>query len=107
MNINGFARSIMSKQADNEKFLKLVATCIERQLQEWDKNYEVIVMKMKDYEFTIRNKETEYCLQLSENEAALLQQQGPYRLDRRIWEELRDQGLPIQRGYGNYIDTVL
>ncbi|WP_154663566.1 hypothetical protein [Neobacillus dielmonensis] len=107
MNISGFARGLMSKNYSTERFLLHVANCVEGQLKEWDEKYEVLVLKLKNYEFIVKMGDQDYYLPLPEEEIAALQQMGAFALDRRVWRELENQGLPIQRGHGNYINYVL
>lgn len=107
MNINNLARSYTAKNLNGEDFLKHVANLIERQLKEWDSVFEVIVKKFVNYELIIKTNELDYHVDLSENELYFLQQKGPYALDRKVWGELQNQGLPIINGFGDYLDFVL
>jgi hypothetical protein len=107
MNINGMARSFMARYKYVEDFLLYVANIIEEQLQEWDKNYEVIVMKLQNYEIVVKNHHHDYQIQLSTKEIETLKKQGPYQLDRKIWSGFVNQELPIKKGYGNYIKMFL
>ncbi|MCM3571430.1 hypothetical protein [Neobacillus mesonae] len=107
MNINGFTRGLMAHNYNSEKYLLHVAGCVERQLIEWDPQYEMLVMKFKNYEIVIKNVERDYHLQISEEEAASLQKISPFKLDQKIWRELEKQGLEISKGNGNYLDTIL
>jgi uncharacterized protein YqgQ len=107
MNINGEARKNVARNLSREEFLKYVATAIERQLKEWDENYEVYVMKLKKYEIVIYHGDQYYHVKLAENELDSLQKTSPLELDRKVWKELEKQGLPIIRGKGNYIEMVL
>ncbi|WP_462411688.1 hypothetical protein [Neobacillus sp. Marseille-QA0830] len=107
MNISGFARGLMSKNYNPERFLLHVANCVEGQLKEWDEKFEVMVLKLKKYEIIISTDDEDYYIPLPDEEIAALQQMGAFALDHRIWKELEDQGLSIERGHGNYIDYVL
>lgn len=110
MNINGLARGLMSSRKSGEEFYLHVVNCIEQQLKEWNEDYEeAIVMKLgnADYQLMIRNKEQVYCVALSQQEIESLQKSSPYALDHILWRDLEKQGLPIIRGFGNYIDAVL
>lgn len=100
MNSSGWIRGMMSKNVSAEKFLLHVATCIEGQLKEWDTNYEVYVMKFTDYQFVVKNGEKYIELKLTADEVTQLQSQSPYSLDKRIWTELKEQGLTILMGMG-------
>ncbi|WP_338472459.1 hypothetical protein R4Z10_06870 [Niallia sp. XMNu-256] len=106
MNINGFARGLMAKNDSEEKFLKHVASLVERQLKEWDEQYEVMVMKLTHYEFVVNHNDHFYHLQLTIHDIHKLQQKSPYALDRKIWKELEKQGLTIKRDKGNYIAVM-
>lgn len=110
MNVSGEGRKNVAHNLRREEFLKYVATAIEKQLKEWDENYEVYVMKLKKYEIMINNGEHYYHVKLAENELDSLQKASPFELDRKVWKELIKQELPIKRGEGdegNYIDMVL
>jgi hypothetical protein len=107
MNINGMARSYMARFQSGEEFFKRVADFIERQLHEWDPNYEVFLMKFSDYELMVKNGERYYHVFVTEPELTELQKRAPYALDQKIWKELEKQGLPILKGYGNYLDSIL
>jgi hypothetical protein len=107
MNVNGYARGYVTRNQDGEQFLKYVGKVIEQQLKEWDGNYEVIVMKLKDYEFIVKKMEHYYHIQLTEKELELLLKSGSYQLDRKLWRELENQGLTIIKGTGDYLEMVL
>jgi hypothetical protein len=107
MNMMGFLRGYMSKNYSSEKFIKHVSDIIEKQLQEWDLNYEVFLMKLTNYELMIKNGETYYHLEISEQELNFLQNKSPFSLDRKIWLEMQKQGIQIFKGYGDYLDKVL
>ena len=107
MNVNRFARSIMAENYDGESFLLHVSAVIERQLKEWDETYDVIVMKLIDYEVVVKKENRYYELLLTEKALLSLQQKSPYALDRYLWLELEKQGLRIVRGNGDYIESVM
>ena len=54
MNVSGFTRGYMSKNMTGETFFMKVADTIEKQLQEWDSTYHVLLLKLKDS--TIKEK---------------------------------------------------
>ncbi len=66
-----------------------------------------MVMKLSKYELVVKNTEHYYYVYITKDEINFLQQQSPYALDRKVWGELANQGLPIIRGKGNYINLVL
>jgi hypothetical protein len=107
MNINEMVRSYMVRIMNDEDFLKHVAELVERQLHEWDLNYEVFIMKFTDYELVVKNSEQYYEVKLNEQELEMLRLKGLFKLDQKIWRELVDNGLPVMEGYGNYMETVL
>ena len=107
MNRNGFARGLMAKNYSGEKFLLHVSDVIERQLKEWNDAYEVMVMKLVDYEFVVKKDNGYYELMISEKELDTLQATAPFALDRHVWKELEKQGVEIVRGYGDYIESVM
>jgi len=80
---------------------------IEKQLQEWDPNFEVFLMKLSNYELMIKNGEAYYYVELTEQELDFLQNKSPFSLDRKIWLELENQGIQIFKGFGDYLDKVL
>lgn len=106
MNTNAMIRSYMAKHKSSEEYLLHVGRCIERQLQEWNVNYAVNIMKFKNYEFVVKNGEIYYHTQLLEDEIEELKDKGPYALDRKIWVELARKGLEIKMGYGNYLERI-
>lgn len=106
MNISGVIRGYMTKNMSVEEFIVHVATLMEKQLKEWDENFEVYVMKLADYEFVVKNNTTYYGTDIPEEEIAALQNESPFALDKKLWTELEKQGLNILRGYGDYLDKV-
>jgi hypothetical protein len=100
-------RGYISKGYSNEKFIQHVVDMIEKQLQEWDPNYEVFLMKLSNYELMIKNGEAYYYVELTEQELDFLQNKSPFSLDRKIWLELENQGIQIFKGFGDYLDKVL
>jgi endo-beta-N-acetylglucosaminidase D len=96
----------MSKGLSGEEFIKHVAKIMEKQLKEWDDQYEVFLMKLVNYEFMIKNGNTYYNVELSEHELQFLQNKSPFSVDRKVWTELQNQGLPIIIGVGDYLDKV-
>ncbi|KMM39176.1 hypothetical protein [Guptibacillus hwajinpoensis] len=107
MNSNGFARGLLAKHYNGEKFLLHVADVIERQLKEWSVVYEVMVMKLSDYKIVVKKDNRYYELVISEKELDTLQATAPFALDRFVWKELEKQGIEIVRGYGDYIERVM
>ncbi|WP_019241722.1 MULTISPECIES: hypothetical protein [Bacillus] len=107
MNINGMVRGFISKEYDPEYFLKHIAITIEHQLKEWDPYYEVLIMKMVDYHFIVKNKGEYYTIIISEEEVRNLQKKDLFALDQFIWKELTRQGVILYKGYGNYLENVL
>ncbi|MFB6468782.1 hypothetical protein ACE38V_18655 [Cytobacillus sp. Hz8] len=80
MIVNGVIRSYISKSMKAERFIFLVAELIESQLQEWDRAYELILMKQADYTIVVKNKVDSYEVTIAENELATLQKRSPYSL---------------------------
>jgi len=107
MNSMGLIRGYLSKTYNNENFMILVGESIEKQLQEWDGTYAVNIMKFQNYIFIVKNGETEYRVDISEELLADLQSRGPYALDKQIWLSLERQGMKILTGYGDYLKKVL
>lgn len=107
MNISGMARGYMAKHFRAEDFLIHVSKMIERQLQEWNNNYQVIIMKFDKYEWNVKIDDVYYTIDLTEDEINELKERDPYALDRKLWKDLQSQDLEILKGYGNYIDFVI
>jgi hypothetical protein len=107
MNVNGYARGLMSRNMDGEKYLEHIAKIMELQLKEWDEEYEVMVMKLVNYEWVINNKDIFYHVELSDQDLQVLQKKDPFAIDRKLWLDLEKQGLPIIKGVGNYLDRVM
>ncbi|MDQ0257052.1 hypothetical protein J2S74_004497 [Evansella vedderi] len=106
MNTTGFIRGLMSKNVSNEDYLKHVTSTVEQQLQEWDPEYKVFVMKLSNYEIIVKKEFQYYQLSLPETELSALQNKSPYSLDKKIWSELVHQGLHLEWGPGNYLEYV-
>ncbi|MCA0172960.1 hypothetical protein [Bacillus sp. RAR_GA_16] len=103
MNVNRFARNIMAKDYDGERFLLHVAEVMERQLKEWDAAYEVVVMKLIDYEVVIKKENRSYELLLTEKDLLLLQQTSPYALESLFVAGIREAGASdCEREWGLY-----
>jgi hypothetical protein len=85
MNMNGMARGYMACNLSVEDFLIHVAKVTEAQLKEWDGEYEVILMKLANYELVIKINELNYYVTLSQKELHCLQKKDPFALDRKIW----------------------
>ncbi|TKD72185.1 hypothetical protein [Pseudalkalibacillus hwajinpoensis] len=83
MNCNGFTRGLMAKNYSGEKFLLHVCDVIERQLNEWSDDFEVMVMKLVDYELVVKKENKYYEMTLSEKDIETLQNKFPFSLDRR------------------------
>lgn len=107
MNVSGFIRGYMSKNMTGETFFMKVADTIEKQLQEWDSTYHVLLLKLKDYVLIVQKGETSYELTISEQELAQHQSRSPFSLDHKIWCVLQQEGLQIVKGKGNYIDHCI
>ena len=68
----------MSKNLGHEEFLQHVGNTIEKQLQEWNENYQVNIMKMENYHFIVKNRDKDYWLEITEEELIKLQNKSPY-----------------------------
>lgn len=106
MNSSGFIRGLMSKNLGHEEFLQHVGNTIEKQLQEWDENYQVNIMKMENYHFIVKNGDKDYWLEITEEELIKLQNKSPFSLDFRLWTMLVVQGIEIKFGDGDYLLKV-
>lgn len=107
MNINAIARGMMTKRCTPDDFIQHVASMIEYQLKEWDEEYEVFLMKFQDYQLVVKRRNLYYDVFMTEEAIAEMQAHGAFTLDRVIWMTLHKQGLPIYKGFGNYIEAVL
>ena|SRR5690625_1388573 len=107
MNCQGWIRGMMSKSYETEKFLIHVVETIQRQLALWNENYEVKLLQNllsdSNYYIEIRFGEKTYKVAVNESEAARLQDEGAFKLDRYIWRSLVAQGLAIEPSEGNYL----
>lgn len=107
MNVSGVIRGMMSKKFSGEEFFLKVAQTMESQLNEWEKGYVLFVLKLKDYEIWVKkNEEYIYHISIQEKLARELQQKSPFSLDTVLWKQLEEQGLAIQKGFGNYMDVM-
>lgn len=106
MNISGMVRGYMSKNMNSEKFMITVVESIEKQLKDWDQEYEVLLLKLKNYEIIVKKKDYSYHVSLSDDELSSLQLKSPFSLDRKIWNELQSLGIEIIKGHSKYIDYV-
>ncbi|WP_147532958.1 hypothetical protein [Bacillus marasmi] len=107
MYVSSWIRAYMSRSMKNEEFLIRVANVVEQQLKEWDENYEVYVLKLKDYEFNVKNGDCYYDVMISEEELDSLQKQAPFSLDIKLWKDLEQKGVEIIKGDSSYLDSIL
>lgn len=109
MNASGMIRGYMSKGYGAEDFLNHVSTTIQRQLQEWDENYEVKVEKRQNAHFliTVYLDTPIHKVGMTKDEVQTAQEKSPFALDRHIWGELQNQGMLILYSSGNYLSYVL
>lgn len=106
MNVSAFIRDYMAKNHTSEDFLIHVAELMEKQLHEWDDQYEVFIMHLKNYEITIKNEEQYYHVALTNDEIRSFQKKDAFALDRHLWTELKKKGLPVKKAEGNYLNQV-
>lgn len=106
MHTSGVIRSMMAKNTSTEQFFNHVAKCIEGQLKEWNPAYEVLLLKLKDYLFIVKDDNQDFQVTIAEHEAHSLQNTSPYSLDKKIWRELEQSGLQTFEGPGNYLSYV-
>ena len=95
MNANGFARGMMSKNMEGEKFLRHVADCLERE-------FEVETRVYKDGEDYLI-KFMDYAIEIDKVEAERLQDKGPYSLDKFILEQLRNKGFAFDVNRSHFV----
>lgn len=107
MNVSESKRELIARNMDTEDFVLFISRVIEHQLQEWDEQYEVHVLKLKNYKWIVKYGHLRYVVEIVESEIQSLQKRDPFGLDQRIWRELEGLGLPIVRGVGNYLEYVL
>lgn len=106
MNSTGFIRGYMAKNMAKEKFLEHVVWVLERQLQEWDENYQVNIIERDNYIITVHHHKVTIAITLSASKLESLQAASPYALDRYLWTELKNKGLQLKDKNGNYLDYV-
>ncbi|WP_226037253.1 hypothetical protein [Aquibacillus saliphilus] len=106
MNANGMARGYMAKNMNEERFLSHVTDCVRRKLIESNFNPEIIV----NWEtqsgclivFHVSSKI--FSLKLTRDQVSNLKNNGPYLLDRMIWNQLIERGINIEQDH--YLTNV-
>ena len=84
MNTQGWQRGLMAKNMENEKHLRFVVNCLEREFEvetKVNKQGKEYLIKFMDYE-----------IKLDEVEVKKLQARGSYVLDKFILERLKNKG---------------
>jgi len=77
-----------------EEFFYDVASCVEIQLKDWDKDFHVYIVKLADYNLVVKHGPKNYNVNLNEEEMESLQKRGGNALHQEIWRQLKKQGLP-------------
>ncbi|WP_102029022.1 hypothetical protein [Salirhabdus sp. Marseille-P4669] len=106
MNASGMIRGYLAKNQSREQFLHFVLSTIEKQLKEWDEDYKVMLLKLRNYELIVQNGKEIYNVTISEEELEYLQSKSPFSLDRKIWDDLKSHGITVRRQTGNYLEYV-
>lgn len=106
MNTNSFFRTSMATSFTTRKFFKKITHDIHLQLSQWESNVEVEVESWRSYVVKVRYVNQTFRMTFSKNEIDLLQNEGPYALDRVIWNELVKNGLKLKVSEGNYLAMV-
>lgn len=100
MNSQGWIRGLMAANYDTEKFLLHVADCISREFER-----EVVVKKLSNDNYMIRMGE--YSLNINKEEIEKHKGSiGPYRLDKYILNNFREQGFEFDKKRSQYIYYV-
>ncbi|TFE01519.1 hypothetical protein [Jeotgalibacillus salarius] len=107
MNASGMLRGYASKAMPNDAFFNHVTTTMEKQLKQWNPDYELLVNTSDDYRIVVLQNEKRYTATLSAEEWATLQQTAPFSVDRAIWQQLQEQGLEVKLGFGDYIEKAM
>ncbi len=107
MNASGMLRGYASKAMPNDDFFDHVTTTMERQLKQWDSDYELFVNTTDGYQVAVLHGDKRHTALLSTEEWGTLQQNTPFSVDRAIWQQLQAQGLEVKTGFGDYIEKAL
>jgi hypothetical protein len=106
MDSTGFLRGYMAKNQKSELFFKHVITCIEQQLQEFNKNIKVVIEEGIPNIIHVLDCDQSWFISCPSDDIRKLQKQGPYALDRKLWKDLRDVGFDIEP-VTDYLQKVL
>ncbi|AJD92936.1 hypothetical protein JMA_36190 [Jeotgalibacillus malaysiensis] len=106
MNASGMLRGYASKAMPNDAYFAHVTKTMEKQLKQWDSDYELFVNTTDGYRIAVLLGEKRYASALSVEEWDTLQQNAPFSVDRAIWQQLQEQGLEVKTGFGDYIEKV-
>lgn len=106
MNASGMLRGYASKAMPNDAFFDHVTQTMEKQLKQWDTDYELFVNTTDGYQIAVLYGESRYTATLSAENWDTLQQNTPSSVDRAIWLQLQEQGLEVKTGFGDYIEKV-
>jgi hypothetical protein len=107
MNANGIIRGYMACHMKVDSFASHVAHCVRRQLLEFEPTA-IFHMDHHTNFFLFYGQAfgQTFQLLLTFAEVEALKAEGPYALDRCIWEEIQAKGLPIENTT-HYLQTVL
>lgn len=95
------------QKMSSEELLRHIAELMEVQLKEWDKRFEVMVMKLVNYEWVVKFNDQFFHTEISDQEIEDLRKEGLFAIDRKLWKDIEQQGLQLIMGFGNYLDFVL
>jgi hypothetical protein len=106
LNANGMIRGFMACHMKLEPFVAHVVSCVKRQLEEFDPT-SMFFMDCHTNFFLFYGQTFGKTFQLIMTfpEAEELKAQSPYALDRYIWQEIEENGIPIQLST-HYLQTV-
>ncbi|WP_100331104.1 hypothetical protein [Bacillus xiapuensis] len=107
MNTSGMLRRYLARVMDNESYFYHVIHCVESQLDDW--GHEAVLLfnwmdAVKEISMTFFIDGRLFLLQISKEQAARLQSQNAYQLDRCIWEQLMEQGFQLKNS--SYIEKA-
>jgi hypothetical protein len=105
MNANGMARGYLAKNMNNGEFIHFVLDCILKQLKEWNHDVRLESYELEEcYKVILTIEGAPQMILLSKVLCRLKQSEGPYALDRYLWEKIKSNGHVLHETH--YIKTV-
>jgi len=107
MQVKFTSREQFLKQVkDIKEWVVLVCECIERQLQEFDKNATFTVSNIQNlFLFTAKIYKESITFSLPEDQVKQLISKGDYSFDQYLWDKIQEYGIHFQLN-SPYLKTV-